>query len=61
MEGWRRDDLIRQNRFGEVMTAFSSKYNSNKGKYFNDQGIIYCQYQSEIDKTHGVLTQNPEY
>ena len=36
MEGWRRDDLMRQKRFGEVMRAYAKKYNVQKGSNFKD-------------------------
>lgn len=62
MEGWRRNDLIRQKRFGEVMRNFSNKYNSNKGKYFDDaRDYLLPIPQHEIDRTDGALTQNPGY
>lgn len=62
MEGWRRDDLVRQKRYGEVMRAFSAKYNANKGKYFNDSKHYLLPIpQNEIDRTNGGLTQNPGY
>lgn len=62
MEGWRRNDLIRQKRFGDVMRRFSAKYNSNKGKYFNDaRDYLLPIPQNEIDRTNGILTQNPGF
>jgi starch-binding outer membrane protein, SusD/RagB family len=62
MEGWRRDDLLRQKRFGEVMRAFSAKYNSNKGKYFDDaKHYLLPIPQNDIDRTNGALIQNPGY
>lgn len=62
MEGWRRDDLMRQKRFGEVMKAYASKYNVEKGKNFKqDRDYLFPIPQGEIDKTHGNLTQNNGY
>lgn len=62
MEGWRRDDLMRQHRFGEVMRAYAAKYNVQKGRNFNDsRDYLLPIPQSEIDKSNGVLTQNTGY
>lgn len=62
MEGWRRDDLMRQKRFGEVMRAYAQKYDTEKGKSFNDgRDYLLPIPQGEIDKSNGVLTQNPLY
>ncbi|MBO1362889.1 RagB/SusD family nutrient uptake outer membrane protein [Prevotella sp. A2931] len=62
MEGWRRDDLMRQRRFGEVMKAYAAKYNVQKGRNFNDKRDYLLPIpQGEIDKSNNVLTQNPEY
>lgn len=62
MEGWRREDLLRQKRFGEVMKAYAAKYNTDKGANFNDNKDYLLPIPlSEIDKTNGLLTQNPSY
>lgn len=62
MEGWRRYDLMRQQRFGEVMRAFAGKYNTTKGKNFrDDRDYVLPIPQSEIDNSNGVITQNPNY
>ncbi|MGI6223560.1 MAG: RagB/SusD family nutrient uptake outer membrane protein [Prevotella sp.] len=62
MEGWRRDDLMRQKRFGTVMRAYAQKYNTTKGANFDDsRDYLLPIPQGEIDKTHGVVTQNPGY
>jgi starch-binding outer membrane protein, SusD/RagB family len=62
MEGWRRDDLMRQHRFGEVMRAYAEKYNVQKGRNFDDsRDYLLPIPQSEIDKSNDVLTQNPGY
>lgn len=62
MEGWRRDDLMRQHRFGEVMRAYAAKYNVQKGRNFDDsRDYLLPIPQSEIDKSNNVLTQNPQY
>lgn len=62
MEGWRRDDLMRQKRFGEVMRAYASKYNTTKGANFDDgRDYLLPIPLGEIDKSHGLLKQNPGY
>lgn len=62
MEGWRRDDLMRQRRFGEVMKAYAAKYNVQKGRGFkNDRDYLLPIPQGEIDKSNNVLIQNPGY
>ncbi len=62
MEGWRRDDLMRQRRFGEVMRAYAAKYNAQKGRDFNDdRDYLLPIPQGEIDKSNNVLVQNPGY
>lgn len=62
MEGWRRDDLMRQHRFGEVMRAYAEKYNVQKGRNFDDsRDYLLPIPQGEIDKSNDVLTQNPGY
>ena len=62
MEGWRRDDLLRQKRFGEVMKAYSLKYNTLKGRNFdNGRDYLLPIPQGERDKTNNILTQNPGY
>lgn len=62
MEGWRRDDLMRQHRFCEVMRAYAAKYNVQKGRAFDDnRDYLLPIPQGEIDKSNNVLTQNPGY
>ncbi|SFG32915.1 RagB/SusD family nutrient uptake outer membrane protein [Prevotella sp. KH2C16] len=62
MEGWRRDDLMRQHRFGEVMRAYAAKYNVQKGRDFkDDRDYLLPIPQGEIDKSNNVLVQNPNY
>ncbi|NDV84556.1 RagB/SusD family nutrient uptake outer membrane protein [Bacteroides sp. 51] len=62
MEGWRREDLLRQKRFGEVMKAYAAKYNTEKGANFNDaRDYLLPIPLAEIDKTNGRLVQNPHY
>lgn len=62
MEGWRRDDLMRQHRFGEVMRAYAAKYNVQKGRAFDDnRDYLLPIPQGEIDNSNNVLTQNPGY
>lgn len=62
MEGWRREDLIRQKRFGDVMRAYAIKYATEKGQRFNDaKDYLLPIPQGEIDKTNDLLIQNPNY
>ena len=62
MEGWRREDLVRQKRFGEVMRAFAAKYNTNKGKFFrDDRDYLFPIPQNEIDFSNRTITQNPNF
>ncbi|MES2061906.1 MAG: RagB/SusD family nutrient uptake outer membrane protein [Bacteroidota bacterium] len=62
MEGWRREDLVRQKRFGEIMRAFAAKYNTNKGKLFrDDRDYLFPIPQNEIDYSNRTITQNPNY
>lgn len=62
MEGWRRDDLMRQKRFGQVIREYAKKYNVEKGVKFNDnRDYLLPIPQSEIDKSNGMLKQNPGY
>ena len=62
MEGWRRDDLMRQKRFGTVMRAYAAKYNTSKGANFkDDRDYLLPIPQGERDKTNNILSQNPGY
>jgi hemoglobin-like flavoprotein len=62
MEGWRRDDLMRQKRFGEVMRAYAKKYDTSKGANFDDsRDYLLPIPQGEIDKSNNALSQNPNY
>lgn len=62
MEGWRREDLSRQKRFGEVMRAFADKYNTTKGANFQDnRDYLLPIPQNEIDFSNGTITQNPGF
>lgn len=62
MEGHRRDDLVRQERFGEVMRAYAAKYNTDKGKLFSDSRDYVLPIPSnEVLLSHGRLEQNPGY
>lgn len=62
MEGHRRFDLIRQKRFGEVMHAFATKYNTSKGKLFDDNRDYLLPIPSnEVLLSQGKLKQNPGY
>jgi len=62
MEGWRRDDLMRQKRFGTVMRAYATKYNTTKGANFDDsRDYLLPIPQKDIDNSNNLLTQNPGY
>ena len=62
MEGWRREDLIRQKRYGEVMKAYAAKYNTTKGARFEEnRDYLLPIPQAEIDRTNNIVTQNPNY
>lgn len=62
MENIRYFDLLRQNRLGEVMTAYSERYNSNKGKNFrNGVNELFPIPQTEIDLSQDILRQNKGY
>jgi tetratricopeptide (TPR) repeat protein len=62
MEGLRRDDLVRQKRFGEIMRAYASKYNVEKGKLFKDsKDYLLPIHIDQILLSQGTLEQNPDY
>lgn len=68
MEGWRRDDLLRQKRYGQVMRAYATKYRPAnyeglfKGENFkDDRDYLLPIPQGERDKSQGNLTQNPGF
>ena len=62
MEGWRREDLVRQKRFGAVMRAFAAKYNTIKGRLFrDDRDNLFPIPQNEIDYSNRTITQNPNF
>lgn len=62
LEYHRREDLIRQKRFGEVMRGYAAKWNTQKGANFTDNYHYLCPIpQEEIDKSNGVIIQNTGY
>ena len=62
MEGHRRFDLLRQKRFGEVMRAYATKYNVDKGKLFSDDRDYLLPIPSnEVTLSQGTIEQNPKY
>lgn len=62
LEGWRRFDLIRTASYGSTMRDYASKYNTNKGMYFReDRDYLLPIHTSEIDKSHGVWKNNPNF
>lgn len=62
LEGHRRNDLIRQDRFGDVMRAFGKKYDTDKGRLFNDKRDNLLPIPlKEIILSQGKWNQNPEF
>lgn len=62
LEGWRRYDLIRTGTYGTVMREYSSTYDTNKGQFFQeDRDYLLPIHTSEIDKSHGVWQNNPNF
>jgi hypothetical protein len=62
MEYHRKFDLVRQERYGEVMRQFADNYDTDKGKLFNDNYHYVCPIPSaEIDRSEGKIVQNPGY
>ena len=54
--------MMRQHRFGEVMRAYTNKYNVQKGRNFDDERDYLLPIpQGERDKSNNILTQNPKY
>lgn len=61
-EGQRFWDLVRQGRAGQVLKAYSEKYNSIKGKYYTDgKSEIFPIPEDQITASNGALEQNPGY
>lgn len=62
LEGWRRFDLVRTRSYGSAMRNYAGTYNSNKGKYFNEnRDYLLPIHTSEIDKSHGMWQNNPNF
>jgi starch-binding outer membrane protein, SusD/RagB family len=62
MEGHRRYDLMRQERFGEVMRAYAAKYNTDKGRLFNDsRDYVLPVPGNEVLLSQGAVEQNPGF
>lgn len=62
MEYHRKFDLVRQQRYGNVMRAFATKYNTTKGALFNDSYHNLAPIPSEeMDRSGGQVVQNPGY
>ena len=62
MEGHRRYDLMRQQRFGEVMRAYAAKYNTNKGRLFDDgRDYLLPIPSNEVLLSQGIVEQNPGF
>jgi len=62
LEGDRFYDLARQGRAGDVLRAFAARYNVEKGRGFVDG--VHERFpipQDEIDRTGGMIQQNPGY
>lgn len=62
LEGWRRYDLIRTGTYGSVMKDYATKYGTTKGMYFReDRDYLLPIHTKEIDKSHGVWKNNPNF
>lgn len=62
MEGLRRDDLVRQKRFGQIMRAYAAKHGVDKGKLFNDdKDYLLPIHIDQVLMSQGTLEQNPNY
>jgi len=62
LEYHRRFDLIRQERFGDVMRTYASTYQNDKGSLFNDNYHNLCPIPiEEIDRSNSIILQNPGY
>jgi len=62
MEGLRRDDLVRQKRFGDVMRTYAAKWEVTKGKEFrDDKDYLLPIHIDQILLSQGTLEQNPNY
>lgn len=62
LEGHRRNDLIRQDRFGTVMRAFGVTYDTDKGRLFDDErdNLLPIPLE-EIILSQRVIEQNPGF
>lgn len=64
MEGWRREDLVRQKRFAEVMLAYPLRagFTTQKGPNFKaERDYLLPIPLTEIQYSGGLITQNPGY
>ncbi|MFD1256903.1 RagB/SusD family nutrient uptake outer membrane protein [Mucilaginibacter terrae] len=66
MEGWRREDLIRQKRYGEVMRAYSTRlvgytFPKQGTGFRDDRDYLLPIPANEVTYTIGVVKQNPNY
>lgn len=53
---------MRQKRFGTVMRAYATKYNTSKGANFrDDRDYLFPIPQGERDKSNNILSQNPVF
>lgn len=53
---------MRQKRFGTVMRAYATKYNTSKGANFrDDRDYLFPIPQGERDKSNNILSQNPGF
>ncbi|HZK95122.1 MAG TPA: RagB/SusD family nutrient uptake outer membrane protein [Prolixibacteraceae bacterium] len=58
----RRVDLIRQKRYGDIMRAYAQKWDTDKGRNFNDSYHYLCPIpQEEIDRSNLSISQNAGY
>ena len=62
LEYHRKFDLVRQQRYGDVMRAYSANHDSDKGLLFNDSYHDLIPVPAEeIDRSETAVGQNPGY
>lgn len=61
-EGQRFWDIVREGRAGDIMKAYSTKYDSYKGRsYIVGKSEIFPIPRDQIDLSNGTMEQNTEY
>jgi hypothetical protein len=66
LEGWRREDLVRQQRYGQVMLAFATRPGAwsgiKQGIGFKDaRDYVLPIPKNDVTYTNGKIAQNPGY